>query len=115
MRSLGFAPEGAIVRDVNLTPLAVYSACTFVILMAEAFAIHEPLVQDCPRRLRRDVPRQGFLGWPDPRSGLRSGSASPPRALPGDEGGDGGPRSSSQFISSRRGATKRRCSQMVLL
>ena len=37
-----FRSERAIVRDVNLTPLAVYSACTFVILMAEAFAIHEP-------------------------------------------------------------------------
>ena len=37
-----FTAEGAIVRDVKLSPLSVYSACTFVILMAEAYAIHEP-------------------------------------------------------------------------
>lgn len=27
---------------MTLSPLAIYSACTFVILMAEAYAIHEP-------------------------------------------------------------------------
>jgi aspartyl-tRNA(Asn)/glutamyl-tRNA(Gln) amidotransferase subunit A len=37
-----FAAEGATEREVTLSPLAVYSACTFVILMAEAYAIHEP-------------------------------------------------------------------------
>ncbi len=37
-----FAAEGAEVRDVTLSPLAIYSACTFVIVMAEAYAIHEP-------------------------------------------------------------------------
>src|SRR5208282_6019394 len=37
-----FATEGATVRDVKLSPLEVYNACTFVILMAEAYAIHEP-------------------------------------------------------------------------
>jgi aspartyl-tRNA(Asn)/glutamyl-tRNA(Gln) amidotransferase subunit A len=37
-----FRAEGAIVHDVSLTPLTAYSACTFVILMAEAYAIHEP-------------------------------------------------------------------------
>lgn len=35
------AAEGASVREVTLSPLAVYNACTFVILMAEAYAIHE--------------------------------------------------------------------------
>ncbi len=37
-----FTAEGATVREVKLSPLEVYSACTFVILMAEAYAIHEP-------------------------------------------------------------------------
>jgi aspartyl-tRNA(Asn)/glutamyl-tRNA(Gln) amidotransferase subunit A len=37
-----FAREGAEVREVRLSPLEIYSACTFVILMAEAYAIHEP-------------------------------------------------------------------------
>ena len=37
-----FAAEGATVREVTLSPLGVYSACTFVIMLAEAFAVHEP-------------------------------------------------------------------------
>ena len=37
-----FTAEGATVREVKLSPLEVYNACTFVILMAEAYAIHEP-------------------------------------------------------------------------
>lgn len=41
-----FAGEGAIVRDVKLSPLAIYNACTFVVLMAEAYAIHEPWLKD---------------------------------------------------------------------
>jgi aspartyl-tRNA(Asn)/glutamyl-tRNA(Gln) amidotransferase subunit A len=36
-----FTAEGATVREVKLSSLEVYSACTFVILMAEAYAIHE--------------------------------------------------------------------------
>ena len=34
--------EVATVREVTLSPLSVYSACTFVIRLAEAYAIHEP-------------------------------------------------------------------------
>jgi aspartyl-tRNA(Asn)/glutamyl-tRNA(Gln) amidotransferase subunit A len=37
-----FAREGAEVREVRLSPLEVYSACTIVVLMAETYAIHEP-------------------------------------------------------------------------
>ncbi len=36
-----FTAEGATVREVKLSPLEIYNACTFVILMAEAYAIHE--------------------------------------------------------------------------
>jgi aspartyl-tRNA(Asn)/glutamyl-tRNA(Gln) amidotransferase subunit A len=36
-----FTAEGATVREVKLSSLEVYNACTFVILMAEAYAIHE--------------------------------------------------------------------------
>jgi aspartyl-tRNA(Asn)/glutamyl-tRNA(Gln) amidotransferase subunit A len=36
-----FTAEGATVREVTLSSLEVYNACTFVILMAEAYAIHE--------------------------------------------------------------------------
>jgi aspartyl-tRNA(Asn)/glutamyl-tRNA(Gln) amidotransferase subunit A len=38
----GSPRRGAIVRDVKLSSLEVYHACTCVILMAEAYAIHEP-------------------------------------------------------------------------
>ena len=37
-----FTAEGATVREVTLPPLSIYSACTFVIMFAEAFAVHEP-------------------------------------------------------------------------
>jgi aspartyl-tRNA(Asn)/glutamyl-tRNA(Gln) amidotransferase subunit A len=37
-----FAAEGATLREVKLSPLEIYHACTCVILMAEAYAIHEP-------------------------------------------------------------------------
>jgi aspartyl-tRNA(Asn)/glutamyl-tRNA(Gln) amidotransferase subunit A len=37
-----FAREGAEVREVRLSPLEVWNACTFVVLMAEAYAVHEP-------------------------------------------------------------------------
>ncbi len=37
-----FGSEGATVREVTLSSLNIYHACTFVILMAEAYAIHEP-------------------------------------------------------------------------
>ena len=36
-----FKSEGATVSEVTLSPLAVYNACTFVILMVEAYAVHE--------------------------------------------------------------------------
>jgi aspartyl-tRNA(Asn)/glutamyl-tRNA(Gln) amidotransferase subunit A len=34
--------QGATVRDITLSPLMDYHACGFVILLVEAFAIHEP-------------------------------------------------------------------------
>jgi aspartyl-tRNA(Asn)/glutamyl-tRNA(Gln) amidotransferase subunit A len=37
-----FRAEGAIMRDVSMSPLTAYSACTSVILLAEAYGIHEP-------------------------------------------------------------------------
>lgn len=37
-----FRTLGAVVTDVELPPLADYAACGFVILVTEAFALHEP-------------------------------------------------------------------------
>ena len=37
-----FAAQGAVVRDVTLPPMAEYQACGWVILIVEAFAVHEP-------------------------------------------------------------------------
>jgi aspartyl-tRNA(Asn)/glutamyl-tRNA(Gln) amidotransferase subunit A len=36
-----FSREGAEVHEVRLSPLEIYNACTFVVLMAETYAIHE--------------------------------------------------------------------------
>ena len=38
----GSPPRVRPVREVTLPPLSIYSACTFVIMFAEAFAVHEP-------------------------------------------------------------------------
>ena len=37
-----FRAMGAEVRDVTLSPMADYHACGFLILIAEAYALHEP-------------------------------------------------------------------------
>ena len=37
-----FTAMGAEVRDVDLSPMADYHACGFLILVAEAYALHEP-------------------------------------------------------------------------
>jgi aspartyl-tRNA(Asn)/glutamyl-tRNA(Gln) amidotransferase subunit A len=37
-----FRREGAVVRDIRLSPMMDYHACGFLILIAEAFALHAP-------------------------------------------------------------------------
>jgi aspartyl-tRNA(Asn)/glutamyl-tRNA(Gln) amidotransferase subunit A len=37
-----FRSEGAVVRDIRLSPMMDYHACGFLILIAEAFALHAP-------------------------------------------------------------------------
>jgi aspartyl-tRNA(Asn)/glutamyl-tRNA(Gln) amidotransferase subunit A len=49
-----FRAEGAEVRDVTLPPLAAYTACGWVIVLAEAFAVHEAW-------MRRDAQSYGEL------------------------------------------------------
>lgn len=51
-----FTAEGATVREVKLSPLEVYNACTFIILMAEAYSIHEHWLKTARELLRRDFP-----------------------------------------------------------
>ncbi|WP_135466832.1 amidase [Crenalkalicoccus roseus] len=43
-----FRAEGAALRDVALPPLADFNACGWVILMAEAFAVHETWMRRDP-------------------------------------------------------------------
>jgi aspartyl-tRNA(Asn)/glutamyl-tRNA(Gln) amidotransferase subunit A len=44
------AALGATVEEVTLPPLADFAACGLLILLSEAFAIHEPLIQKHPER-----------------------------------------------------------------
>ena len=43
-----FRAEGAAVRDVTLPPLAAFNACGWIILLAEAFAVHETWMRRDP-------------------------------------------------------------------
>jgi aspartyl-tRNA(Asn)/glutamyl-tRNA(Gln) amidotransferase subunit A len=40
-----FKGEGAQIREITLSPLADWAACGFLILVTEAFAVHEPWLQ----------------------------------------------------------------------
>ena len=40
-----FKGEGAQIREITLSPLADWAACGFLILITEAFAVHEPWLQ----------------------------------------------------------------------
>jgi aspartyl-tRNA(Asn)/glutamyl-tRNA(Gln) amidotransferase subunit A len=43
-----FRAEGAEIRDVTLPPLAAFNACGWIILLAEAFAVHETWMRRDP-------------------------------------------------------------------
>ena len=77
---------GAEVRDVTLSPLAEYHACGYIILITEAFAVHEPWLKDAVRGVRKAVPGPSVDGGADPRQRLRAGAAAPAGAVPRDAG-----------------------------
>jgi aspartyl-tRNA(Asn)/glutamyl-tRNA(Gln) amidotransferase subunit A len=66
---------GAEVRDVTLAPLMEYHACCFIILLAEAYAVHEPWLTekfyDYGELFRDRVVMGGFLRSSDYLSAIR--------------------------------------------
>ena len=87
-----FEHLGAEIREVKLSPLAEYHACGWIILTSEAYAIHEPWLKTRFNDYGELFRDRMALGGIHPRHRLRAGAAPPPRAVPGAEGGDGGPR-----------------------
>jgi aspartyl-tRNA(Asn)/glutamyl-tRNA(Gln) amidotransferase subunit A len=66
---------GAEIVDITLPPLRAFQAATFVILTAEAFAVHEPWLQtrfnDYGELLRERLALGGFVTGPDYVQALR--------------------------------------------
>src|SRR3546814_14244509 len=44
------ADLGAAVEDVRLSPLHDYHACCMVVMLSEAYAIHEPVLKTTPEK-----------------------------------------------------------------
>ena len=69
------AALGATVTEVTLPPLADFAACGLLILLAEAFAIHEPQIQQQPERygeiLRHRLLAAGLVDASDYLQALR--------------------------------------------
>ena len=57
-----FRDLGCAVRDVLLPPLADWMACGFLILLAEAFAVHERWLKDRPERYGASFRESMLLG-----------------------------------------------------
>jgi aspartyl-tRNA(Asn)/glutamyl-tRNA(Gln) amidotransferase subunit A len=70
-----FRTMGAEVRDVKLSPMADYHACGFVILTAEAYALHEPWLKsrfnDYGESFRDRIALGGFLRAADYVAAIR--------------------------------------------
>ncbi|MBI3517596.1 MAG: amidase, partial [Proteobacteria bacterium] len=70
-----FKKSGASVRDVTLTPLAHWHGCNFLILVVEAFAIHEHWMKtqftDYGELLRDRMALGAFVSGPDYMQALR--------------------------------------------
>ena len=79
-----FRAMGAEVRDVTLSPMADYHACGFLILVAEAYALHEPWLKSRFNDYGELFRDRIALGRLHPRRRLRRGAAQTPRAVPGD-------------------------------
>jgi aspartyl-tRNA(Asn)/glutamyl-tRNA(Gln) amidotransferase subunit A len=70
-----FRKSGATVRDVSLTPLVHWHGCNFLILVTEAFALHEPWMRtqfaDYGELLRDRMALGAFVSGPDYMQALR--------------------------------------------
>jgi aspartyl-tRNA(Asn)/glutamyl-tRNA(Gln) amidotransferase subunit A len=70
-----FRTMGAEIRDVKLSPMADYHACGFVILTAEAYALHEPWLKsrfnDYGESFRDRIALGGFLRAADYVAAIR--------------------------------------------
>ena len=66
---------GAEVRDVTLSPMADYHACGFLILVAEAYALHEPWLKsrfnDYGESFRDRIALGGFIRAADYVAAIR--------------------------------------------
>ena len=107
-----FRSQGAEIRDVTLSPMMDYNAPGWLILTAEAYAVHEPWLKERFNdygELMRDRLAFGALMQ---RDRLRPGAAPAPGAVPGDAGCDGRPRYPDHRIGAGRGAEDRRSAEM---
>src|SRR3546814_11854927 len=63
------ADLGAAVEDVRLSPLHDYHACCMVVMLSEAYAIHEPVLKTTPEKdgeiFRDRMVRSGLLTGAD--------------------------------------------------
>jgi aspartyl-tRNA(Asn)/glutamyl-tRNA(Gln) amidotransferase subunit A len=70
-----FRAMGAEVRDVTLSPMADYHACGFLILVAEAYALHEPWLKsrfnDYGESFRDRIALGGFIRATDYVAAIR--------------------------------------------
>jgi aspartyl-tRNA(Asn)/glutamyl-tRNA(Gln) amidotransferase subunit A len=70
-----FRAMGAEVRDVKLSPMADYHACGFLILVAEAYALHEPWLKarfnDYGESFRDRIALGGFIRAADYVAAIR--------------------------------------------
>jgi aspartyl-tRNA(Asn)/glutamyl-tRNA(Gln) amidotransferase subunit A len=70
-----FRAMGAEVRDVTLSPMADYHACGFLILVAEAYALHEPWLKsrfnDYGESFRDRIALGGFIRAADYVAAIR--------------------------------------------
>ena len=83
------ARSAPTVRDVTLSPLADYQACGWMILIVEAFAVHEPWLKERFNDYGESVPRPGRAGRRHARRRLRAGDAPAPHRCAEQMAGDG--------------------------
>ncbi len=108
-----FEDLGCSVRELRLSPLAEWAACGVMIMLSEAYAIHQATLARTVRRLWRAVPRPHGARRPGQRRRLRPGGAAPPRVGRRIRDGDGRSRYRHHRRRPGRGAGYRRGRQVL--
>ena len=107
-----FEDLGCSVRELRLSPLADWAACGVMIMLSEAYAIHQATLRERFGDYGETVPRPHGARRPDQRRRLRPGGAAPPRAGRRIRNGDGRSRSRHHRRRAERGAGHRRGRQV---